>query len=187
MDLLHHTVNLVHCKLDILINDQLEPDAALINPRPLTLSHLESLVMLVDDWLDEGVTPTGWFGLTTFPALRRLQVPESPLNPDPIATLLALISRSHCSLQQLFISENHHAPTLNAYRTALPYIPSILFSRKVNIGNRLFTHDSSVVGYETNSEEDEYEDKDKDKDKDKDEDDEDTPFSGLLTLLASGS
>ncbi|KAF7366768.1 F-box domain-containing protein [Mycena sanguinolenta] len=69
MDILHHTVNLVHCRLTILTGVDLTTDAVQINPKRLLLSYLETLVVLVRDesWRDVRPAPTGWFSLTTFP------------------------------------------------------------------------------------------------------------------------
>ncbi|KAJ6463272.1 hypothetical protein C8R47DRAFT_1157661, partial [Mycena vitilis] len=155
MDILHHTPNLVHCKLTILITTTAESDAARLDPRPLTLPRLEVLVMTIDSWLGEDEGPSGWFGLVTFPALRRLQVARRLLEPNPVATLRAFTARSGCRLQELYIP---CAPDdlVAACRTALRSIPLVLSARDVNLGNKFFYHASSVVydGYITDSEDD---------------------------------
>ncbi|KAJ7895046.1 hypothetical protein B0H13DRAFT_833815 [Mycena leptocephala] len=145
LDILHHTVNLVHCKVFF---STLLPAAA-IAPRPLTLPHLETLVLLLDSWAS--AVPPGWFDTLTLPALRRLELEEHILDPNPIGALEALIARSRCSLQQLHLPRT----TLeDAYRLAFPAVPSIVFRRGYNIGNRVFAHDASVVDYATDNEDD---------------------------------
>ncbi|KAJ6454520.1 hypothetical protein C8R47DRAFT_1166933, partial [Mycena vitilis] len=152
MGILHHTANLVHCKLTIFMTPTAESDAARIDPRPLTLSRLEVLVMTIDGWLSEDEGPMGWFRLATFPALRRLQVARRLLEPDPIATLRAFIARSGCRLQEVYIP--YADELVGACRTALPTISLVLSARDVNLGNKFFYHGSSVVydGYITDSE-----------------------------------
>jgi hypothetical protein len=145
LDLLHHTVNLVHCKVFF---STLPPTAA-IAPRPLTLPHLETLALLLDDWAF--AVPSGWFDTLTLPALRRLELEEHILDPNPIGALEALIARSRCSLQELRLP-----PTTlgDAYRLAFPTVPSIVFRRGYNLGTRVFAHDASVVDYATDNEDD---------------------------------
>jgi hypothetical protein len=145
LDILHHTVNLVHCKV---LFSTLLPTAA-IAPRPLTFPHLETLALLLDDWAF--AVPLGWFDMLTLPALRRLELEERLLDPNPIGALKALIARSRCSLQELHLPRT----TLeDAYRLAFPAVPSIVFHRGYNIGNRVFAHDASVVDYATDNEDD---------------------------------
>ncbi|KAJ7829402.1 hypothetical protein B0H14DRAFT_2810084 [Mycena olivaceomarginata] len=81
-------------------------------------------------------------------------VPRRLLEPDPVATLLALVSRSGCSLQQLYIP-GWGVNLRNACRAALPGVPSVVGCRRVNIGNRLFALESVPVDSATDSEEDE--------------------------------
>ncbi|KAJ7667465.1 hypothetical protein DFH06DRAFT_218907 [Mycena polygramma] len=153
MGILHHTANLVHCRLTIFMTPTAESDAARIDPRPLTLPRLEVLVMTMDGSLSHDEGPTGWFGLATFPALRRLQVARRLLEPDPIATLRAFIARSGCRLQEVYIP--YADELVGACRTALPTIP-FLSARDNHLGNRFFNHGSSVLhsGYFTDSEDD---------------------------------
>ncbi|KAJ7672491.1 hypothetical protein DFH06DRAFT_1467925 [Mycena polygramma] len=153
MDILHRTVNLVHCRFTIFTS-QHHGDADHIDPRPLTLLHLETLILMMDGWVNDDSALPGWFGLTTFPSLRKLQVSAGLLHPDPISTLRALISRSRCSLKELYIPMD---PMLaDACRTALPTIPLILSGRSNDIGHRLFADDSSIMkfGVESDSEDD---------------------------------
>ncbi|KAJ7337492.1 hypothetical protein DFH08DRAFT_876953 [Mycena albidolilacea] len=117
MAILHNAVSLVHCKVTILARAGLETNAAQINATPLVLLHLQTL--LVKDASISAGAPIGWFSLATFPVLRRLQVPRWLLEPDPAATLLALVSRSGYSLQQLYIPDSC-VNLRNACRAALP-------------------------------------------------------------------
>jgi hypothetical protein len=157
MPVLHNAVSLIHCKVTILPRAGFETNAA---RTPLVLLHLQTLVLLVKGGADvfpnagSADAPTGWFSLATFPVLRRLQVPRRLLEPDPVATLLALVSRSGCSLQQLYIP-GWGVNLRNACRAALPGVPSVVGCRRVNIGNRLFALESVPVDSATDSEEDE--------------------------------
>ncbi|KAJ6463980.1 hypothetical protein C8R45DRAFT_505504 [Mycena sanguinolenta] len=154
MDILHHAVNLVHCRLTILVEANSITDAILINPKRLLLSYLETLVVLVRDerWTVDRPALTGWFNLTTFPALRRLQVSNQLLEPKPLATLIALVSRSGCRLQQLHINDNPDPELIKECRQALPSIPSVVGWGWRIIGDLHFTHESSLLGAPTESE-----------------------------------
>ncbi|KAJ7672494.1 hypothetical protein DFH06DRAFT_93916 [Mycena polygramma] len=141
MGILHQTVNLVHGRFTLFTSEHLFD--AVRDPRPLTLLHLETLVLIMDGWGNNDSLLPGWFGRTTFPSLRKLQVSAVLLNPSPVDTLLALISRSHCSLKELYIPES---PELaDACRTALPTIPLVLSSRINDIGRKLFADDWSIM------------------------------------------
>jgi hypothetical protein len=87
---LQKTTNLVHCELEVYFddeNDQPGPDIPLL--------CLESLAV------DTGINPvTGFLGTFIVPALRRLKIPEGFIEPDPIESLTAFISKSGCKLEE---------------------------------------------------------------------------------------
>jgi hypothetical protein len=71
----------------------LSPVAPLLHLETLALRRVLSEPHGIDEFLD----------ILTLPALRRLQVSEVFLGPDPIAALSSLISRYGCALQQIHI------------------------------------------------------------------------------------
>ncbi|KAJ7130363.1 hypothetical protein C8R44DRAFT_731893 [Mycena epipterygia] len=66
--------------------------------------------------------PWSFLGILTLPVLRSLQVAEAHLRPDPVATLVSLVSRSNSNLQELCIP-GAQAPS-SLYRRALPSVVS---------------------------------------------------------------
>ncbi|KAJ7241696.1 hypothetical protein B0H12DRAFT_1236940 [Mycena haematopus] len=143
MDILHHTVNIVHCQL-ILTGVHILTNAVLINPKPLVLSYLETLVMQVKAGsaaFDIHNALIGWFSLATFPALRRLQVSRRLLYPDPLATLPALVLRSGCDLKRLYITDFPSPELISACREALPRVSVV---PNGNLGRKRFIHESSI-------------------------------------------
>ncbi|KAJ7704520.1 hypothetical protein B0H17DRAFT_13181 [Mycena rosella] len=124
MDVLSCAVNLVFCQFgfyDLGIEQQ---------PRDVALPSLETLML--SESLPSNPRLRG-LELLTLPALRRLQVAEPFLQPDPTATLVSLVSRSQCNLQELCIS-NSHLPR-DMYRTALPSVASVIFEGKLDLGD----------------------------------------------------
>ncbi|KAJ6457795.1 hypothetical protein C8R47DRAFT_169746 [Mycena vitilis] len=94
--ILNLTHRLVHCRL--IVNESKEQTRT---PQPtMTLLHLEMLVLQVRYAHGKA---DGLFGSLTLPALRRLQVSASLLQPGPVAGLRALVSRSACALQRVHI------------------------------------------------------------------------------------
>jgi hypothetical protein len=75
------------------------------------LLHLETLALR--RVLSEPHGINGFLDILTLPALRRLQVSEAFLQPDPIAALRFLVSRSGCTLQQIHILTDRET---NQYR-----------------------------------------------------------------------
>ncbi|KAJ6464009.1 hypothetical protein C8R45DRAFT_1220108 [Mycena sanguinolenta] len=77
-------------------------DAILINPKPLLLSYLGTLVALVqDEAFGAKSALTRWFSLTTFSPLSH----TGYLSPGPFLHFLPLLSRSGCMLQQLYFAD----------------------------------------------------------------------------------
>ncbi|KAJ6590969.1 hypothetical protein DFH09DRAFT_1138209 [Mycena vulgaris] len=99
-----------------------------------TLPYLETLILSdVNYFGDPGWNP---LNTLTLPALRRLEVAETLLHPDPIATLVSLVSRSACDLQELCVVR----PTLpdGTFREALPSVASFIFDGPLHIEDDLF-------------------------------------------------
>ncbi|KAJ7704505.1 hypothetical protein B0H17DRAFT_12944 [Mycena rosella] len=142
MAILRHTVNLVHCKLNIIEEPENNSNAA--DSATVKLIHLEALVLV--QWVDDP-WQTGWFDSLTLPALRRLQIAEECLGRErPVDTLLSFIARSGCSLEQVFILTLSSLSD-DAYRAALSSVPSVVFNRSLDLGNGLFAPDSSEYAY----------------------------------------
>ncbi|KAJ7111367.1 hypothetical protein C8R44DRAFT_883173 [Mycena epipterygia] len=120
MEVFDRAVNLIHCKLGIF-HPSTEPES-------LNVVHpcLESLILSRD-------TRCEWpfIAVLTLPALRRLQVTEQILRPDPVATLVSLVSRSKCNLQQLCILKRRRPRDL--YRKALPSVGSFIFDGELEV------------------------------------------------------
>ncbi|KAJ7704578.1 hypothetical protein B0H17DRAFT_1126886 [Mycena rosella] len=123
MDVLCCAGNLLFCKFrfyDLGIEEQPRKD--------VVLPSLETLI------LSEALRPSPQLRgleLLTLPALCRLQVEEAFLQPDPISMLVALVSRSQCNVQELYIT-NSGLPR-DLYQTALPSVASFVFNGQLDI------------------------------------------------------
>jgi hypothetical protein len=116
--ILKQAINLVYCNLDIYDDGDNET-----HPGDVTLRRLETLVLAEADILHH--EPVAYLDLFILPALRRLQLPELFLGPQPLHNLRSFISRSQCTLQEVRVT--YPKPTSNvAYRTEFPSIPSFL-------------------------------------------------------------
>ncbi|KAJ7130356.1 hypothetical protein C8R44DRAFT_775411 [Mycena epipterygia] len=115
IEILNQVVNLVHCNVRIFDARSSEPQSLNI-----VLPRLESLVLST-------ASPPRWsfLDILTLPALRRLQVTEVLLRPDPVATLASLVSRSNCELQELCVF--HACVPHHPYQKALPSVGSLRF------------------------------------------------------------
>ncbi|KAJ7483427.1 hypothetical protein FB451DRAFT_1439469 [Mycena latifolia] len=74
----------------------------------------------------------------TLPVLRRLQVAESMLGPDPVGTQASFLSRSRCRLQELSVITFDLCN--DRYLTALPSVGIFMFDR--NLDGCTFLEDS---------------------------------------------
>ncbi|KAJ6487805.1 hypothetical protein C8R45DRAFT_930036 [Mycena sanguinolenta] len=108
--ILKQTINLVHCHLfpreeeDLIVPD-------------IRLPVLESLVLSPFVVPDE--PPTNLLAALITPALRTLDVPETFLRPDPIATLTSFISKSGCHLQKICITGDTRTVPQKMYRACM--------------------------------------------------------------------
>jgi hypothetical protein len=73
----------------------------------------------------------------TTPALRRLQLPETFLGPDPIRCLKGFISKSGCELQDVRITvTGKMVASINTYLQEFPSVGKLSFHhRDYNCGN----------------------------------------------------
>ncbi|KAJ6468981.1 hypothetical protein C8R47DRAFT_1223079 [Mycena vitilis] len=109
--ILVQTLNLVHCDLG------LHPGPDLGHRRDIPLLCLDSLVMS-----DVGRRPvTNLLPTLIVPALRRLEIPEYFLEPNPIDSLKTFISKSGCKLEELHLTGAVSVPG-NSYRRAFPLL-----------------------------------------------------------------
>ncbi|KAF8150375.1 hypothetical protein K438DRAFT_440430 [Mycena galopus ATCC 62051] len=116
--ILRQTGNLVHCELGIFS----ARDRGLPPEHAIDLPCLESLSLFImttpssmPRYLDDFIVP----------ALSRLRLDESILEPDPIERLTSFISKSGCKLQEVSVTER---PLMSAsFREAFPSIPRFSF------------------------------------------------------------
>jgi hypothetical protein len=113
--ILQQTSNLVHCDLRLYPIYGQSPEIP-----DITLPHLESLIMTETE-PDEGITPSRYFTFIV-PALRSLQIPERFLGEHPIDALTALMSKSGCSLEIVYITGQRISVTKDSlqYLQAFP-------------------------------------------------------------------
>ncbi|KAJ7906196.1 hypothetical protein B0H13DRAFT_2662920 [Mycena leptocephala] len=111
---LEHSANLVYCEL-ILYNEDDSTQAGV----DITLPRLEDLVLW--KWLGIQSWLTGYLETFVAPALRRLQVPDEFLGPDPIHALNSFVSKSGCKLEEVLITGSRARPK-DSYRRAFPSI-----------------------------------------------------------------
>ncbi|KAJ7670189.1 hypothetical protein DFH06DRAFT_1321185 [Mycena polygramma] len=115
---LEQTTNLVHCGLEIVI-----PDDDFVLPTEVKLLRLETLTVTVADEIE------GCLEAFVVPALRRLEVPEAFLYPDPITTLTSFMSKSSCRLRELHITDERSVP-MDSYLWTFESIPRLYFEYK---------------------------------------------------------
>ncbi|KAJ6588168.1 hypothetical protein B0H19DRAFT_1366849 [Mycena capillaripes] len=115
---LNHTKSLVYFRLTLSGVPPSAPIASLMRLKTLVLRALVPA---------HPVNPVpGFVDALTLPALRRLQVSEILLCPNPHSTLRALISRSACTLQKMHIlAPRPSVDPCGRYRQAWP---TVLFS-----------------------------------------------------------
>ncbi|KAJ6578037.1 hypothetical protein B0H19DRAFT_574111 [Mycena capillaripes] len=117
--ILQQTSNLIHCELDMLkgivTSDQAGPN--------LMLPYLESLTLTAP--LHDRVTD--FLGTFIVPALCALEIPESFLEPGPIDSLAAFVSKSGCRLEEVHITGKRSVPE-RSYHETFPSIPKFSFS-----------------------------------------------------------
>ncbi|KAJ6562312.1 hypothetical protein B0H19DRAFT_95704 [Mycena capillaripes] len=117
---LQQTSELLYCRVNLYCpeDDQLPlPDIRLV--------HLETLVLS-----QSGSTAiTGYLETLIAPALCSLQIPEVFLDPNPIDSLTAFISKSGCDLKSVDITGTISIPEdSESYRRAFPSIQNLLLN-----------------------------------------------------------
>ncbi|KAJ7130357.1 hypothetical protein C8R44DRAFT_775413 [Mycena epipterygia] len=165
--ILQRAVSLVDCRFGIfynffdttwsLVDERERPNLNLIH------AHLESLVLST-------FSPPPWslLDILTLPALRNLQVEEELLGRDPVATLVSLVSRSSCNLQQLCIPLSFLPRVL--YQTALPSVGSVIVNGKLDIEFFEEWEANLNTDQESNSDEDEESESDRDEESESESD-----------------
>ncbi|KAJ7659252.1 hypothetical protein DFH06DRAFT_1327079 [Mycena polygramma] len=113
--ILQQTVNLVHCSMELSFGGSRDP------PADIRLMCLESLTLEVQEPMH------GCLETLILPALCRLEVPESFLDPNPIETLGSFISKSGCTkLHEVRITEARQV-AMDSYWQAFPSIANFFF------------------------------------------------------------
>ncbi|KAJ7439490.1 hypothetical protein FB451DRAFT_1107173 [Mycena latifolia] len=147
VDILSWAVNLVFCRFGIYcLHAGQQPSL-----KDVLLPYLETLILC--DIHSPG-PPCGCLDMITLPGLLRLQVAEKFLLPDPITTLVTLVSRSGCGLEQVCITRS--VLPERQYQEALPSVPSFIFDGGLDLVGMVFddwSKEDTNSGGETESEE----------------------------------
>jgi hypothetical protein len=99
VEILPQTPKLVHCDLVIEFDSATDPP-----PAGVELPRLEVLALSVFKTLGFRLLPTKCLDDFIVPALRRLRIPESLLQPAPVVdTLLSFVSKSNYKLRELCV------------------------------------------------------------------------------------
>ncbi|KAJ7623917.1 hypothetical protein DFH06DRAFT_1230588 [Mycena polygramma] len=139
LPILMQTPNLVHCKLRVHPHGGAEP-------RPgIALPSLESLILTRADL---GHSATDFLQNFVAPGLRRLEVSQSFLAPNPIASLEALIPKSSCRLEELHLTDAISGPeNSESYRQVFPSLRKLSFNGIViDDGENSMHSDSDSAG-----------------------------------------
>ncbi|KAJ7623911.1 hypothetical protein DFH06DRAFT_1481760 [Mycena polygramma] len=129
------TLNLVHCRLDFCSGDtnpELRPDITLPSLESLVLRKHNTSLLPVTDFLPSFIVP----------ALRSLETPEDCLEPNPLASLTAFISRSECRLEQLHVTGMLSVPE-TSYSQAFPSLRKLSFSEEIDSDDGAEVEDSA--------------------------------------------
>ncbi|KAF8175460.1 hypothetical protein K438DRAFT_2022889 [Mycena galopus ATCC 62051] len=120
-DILRDAPSLVTCTLSVCCSDE----DIVIGPTVPVHMHLSKVVLLAED-----PDVRLWIVLDclTMPALRRLQVAEPCVT---LESLVAFVSRSQCSLDELRVTDATLAES--AFRDALPSVGEIIMDRKITL------------------------------------------------------
>ncbi|KAJ6588194.1 hypothetical protein B0H19DRAFT_1098298 [Mycena capillaripes] len=121
--LLNQLANVSYCAFTIFGIDNGQPSL-----RDLTLPYLETFIL---DAIGVQSVRESIPDRLTLPALQRFRVTENVLDPDPIATLVSLVSRSGCSLHMLCVP-SARIPR-RRYQQALPSVSSLTFSNQLDM------------------------------------------------------
>ncbi|KAF7352462.1 F-box domain-containing protein [Mycena venus] len=119
--ILQQTTNLVHCELEIGVEDD-DLDVAYLPDRDITLPYLDSLVLTNPD----GETVHVFLNSFVVPGLRRLTLEEEFLGSSPIKSLARFISKSSCVLQEVHITGERRVHE-DSYILAFPSVPNFSF------------------------------------------------------------
>ncbi|KAJ6513937.1 hypothetical protein C8R47DRAFT_1190773 [Mycena vitilis] len=121
-EVVERLANIVYCRLMLMPVSANRNIEELKSPRDSTLPYLETFIV----HLPSG-TKWALFDTLSVPALRRLEVKGLGLiAPDPVASLVSLISRSGCRLQELCIPGMSKA-TAKVFRRTLESSSVVLF------------------------------------------------------------
>ncbi|KAJ6565474.1 hypothetical protein DFH09DRAFT_1363723 [Mycena vulgaris] len=125
LNILSGTVNLTYCRFQKIWSWDGAEDMRLGD---VTVPHLETLIL---GHAIHNNPQGGFLSQLNLPALRTLRVSEALIQPDPVATLSSLVSRSQCSLQELWIAVAFLPST--TYRTAMPSVHSLTVDKNIDL------------------------------------------------------
>ncbi|KAJ7717706.1 hypothetical protein B0H16DRAFT_1897838 [Mycena metata] len=114
-DILARALNLTYCNMFIYAESEDEVIQTVQNVTHQTLSSL-----ILRGYIP-GNMPWKFLDNLTLPALRNLEIRQGLLHGDPIDLLKSLISRSRCSIQELYMPYSPD-PSLESYRRAWPTV-----------------------------------------------------------------
>ncbi|KAJ7659341.1 hypothetical protein DFH06DRAFT_1130873 [Mycena polygramma] len=120
--ILQQAVNLVHCELILFAEQHPQPD--------IHLPCLKSLIIAPFSANHEDFATADYLLRFIVPGLRRLQIAETFIVPDPIARLMTFVKRSQCKLKELHVTGERSFSTV-FYRKKLPNISVITFNRQL--------------------------------------------------------
>ncbi|KAJ7454062.1 hypothetical protein B0H11DRAFT_2070172 [Mycena galericulata] len=118
---LRQAINLVYCQLWIFHVEAEELS-------DITLLQLETLRLRMSLGSE-----TRFMNALTLPALRSLQLQEHFIQPNPVSTLVSLVTRSRCTLQELFILGSSVSREL--YQAAIPSLVSVIYYQEMVLDN----------------------------------------------------
>ncbi|KAJ7629759.1 hypothetical protein DFH06DRAFT_1338184 [Mycena polygramma] len=122
VSVLERTPNLVHCELHLFFPSPSNIDVR----RDITLKCLECLVLM--DYA--GPAKADFLPTFVVPALRSLRIPESFLSPNPIRSLAAVLSKSHCKLEELHLCGVKLTVPENSYRQEFSLLQKFSFGSR---------------------------------------------------------
>ncbi|KAJ7717709.1 hypothetical protein B0H16DRAFT_1798891 [Mycena metata] len=114
-DILARAHNLTYCNMFVYAESA---DEVTQTAQNVTHRNLSSLILrgyIPDDM------PWIFLDIFTLPALRKLEIKQGLLQGDPIGLLKSLISRSRCSIQELYMPYSPE-PSLESYRLSWPTV-----------------------------------------------------------------
>ncbi|KAJ6552209.1 hypothetical protein DFH09DRAFT_925366, partial [Mycena vulgaris] len=122
-EILRHAVHLVQCTLTLC-----ELNEVITVPSVPPHFHLQCLILLEIDYVDNSQMLL--LDNLTLPALQSLQISEPWFGPSPVGTLVSLVARSGCPLEELHVTESTILESV--YREALLSVRHFIFDPHIS-------------------------------------------------------